>query len=73
MNWKGVPLVSYGVILNLISGVRTKTGLKISAKMDRRRYETGKKITDAEFKKKKSASPLMISIPTGITQSTRMW
>ena len=51
MNWKGVPLVSYGVILNLISGVRTKTGLKISAKMDRRRYETGKKITDAEFKK----------------------
>ena len=51
MNWKGVPLVSYGVILNLISGVRTKTGLKISAKMDRRRYETGKKIADEEFKK----------------------
>lgn len=47
-----MPLVSHGIILNPISDVITKTGLKISARMDWRRYENGKKITDAEFKKK---------------------
>ena len=51
MNWKGVPLISYAIVLNLISSVKTKTGLRISAKMDRRKYKSGKKITDEEFGK----------------------
>ncbi|MBX8636122.1 MAG: ISAzo13 family transposase [Thermoplasmata archaeon] len=51
MNWKGKPLISYAVIINLIKATETESGLKISAKMDRRGYETGKKISDDEFKK----------------------
>ena len=51
MNWKGKPLISYAVIINLIKATETESGLKISAKMDRRRYETGRKISDNEFRK----------------------
>lgn len=51
MNWKGKPLVSYETIISLIRGTRTKSGLKITARMDRKRYETGRKISDDEFAK----------------------
>ena len=51
MNWRRVPLVSYEVVSDPISGVKTKTGLKISAKMDRMGYKASKKITDDEFQK----------------------
>jgi hypothetical protein len=51
MNWKGKPLVSYEVIINLIRGTKTKKGLRIRAKLDKRKYEKGKKISEEEFKK----------------------
>lgn len=51
MNWKGKPLRTYEIILNLIQNTTTKTGLKIDAKIDKRTYETGKKITKEEFGK----------------------
>jgi len=44
MNWKGKPLRSYEMILNLIEGTKTKKGLKIKAKIDKNVYEVGKKI-----------------------------
>ncbi len=56
INWKGKPLISYAAIINLIRGTKTETGLKISAKMDRREYVTGRKIADAEFGKIKIIS-----------------
>ncbi len=56
MNWKGKPLVSYEVIINLIKGTRTKSGLKISAKMDKQKYEKGRKILEEEFDKIKLVS-----------------
>jgi transposase len=40
-NWRGRPLVSYQTIVDLIAKTRTKTGLKIKAKLTRRRYPTG--------------------------------
>lgn len=49
MNWRGQPLVSYETVVNLISGTRTKTGLRIKTKLDRGEYETGKKISDADM------------------------
>lgn len=49
MNWKGKPLRTYEIILNLIEGTRTKTGLKITAKFDKHEYKTGIKILDEEF------------------------
>jgi hypothetical protein len=45
-NWRGRPLVSHEVIVNLIGNTTTHTGLHIRAALDTNRYETGKKITD---------------------------
>lgn len=51
MNWKGKPLRNYEIILNLIEGTKTKKGLKIKAKMDKKIYELGKKILEKELEK----------------------
>lgn len=51
MNWRGKPLVSYEVIISLIQGTKTEKGLKIKAKIDKRKYRKGKKILEMEFKK----------------------
>ena len=45
-NWRGRPLVSHEVIVNLIGNTTTQTGLHIRAALDPNRYETGKKITN---------------------------
>jgi hypothetical protein len=50
INWKGRPLLSYEVIVNLIASTRTKTGLKVYAVVDDRKYKLKKKITDREMK-----------------------
>lgn len=49
LNWKGQPLVSYETVVNLIGSTRTKTGLKVTAKLDRAEYEAGVKISDKEM------------------------
>jgi hypothetical protein len=48
-NWRGRPLVSHEVIVNLIANTTTRSGLKIRAELDRGKYPTGIKITDAEL------------------------
>jgi hypothetical protein len=48
-NWRGQPLVSHDVIVNLIAHTTTKTGLKIRAALDRGRYPTGVTIADQEL------------------------
>ena len=48
-NWRGRPLVSHDVIVNLIANTTTQAGLKIRAELDRGTYPTGIKITDAEL------------------------
>ena len=37
-NWRGKPLVSHEVIVNLISATTTQTGLKVRAKLDTNSY-----------------------------------
>ena len=49
-NWRGRPLTSYEVIVNLIANTTTKTELKIQAALDNREYPTGIKITDEQMK-----------------------
>lgn len=49
MNWQGEPLVTYETVLNLISGTKTSTGLRIKARLDARHYETGVEISDAQM------------------------
>ena len=48
-NWRGRPLVSRAVVVNLIGSTRTKTGLRIQAELDTNRYEQGIKVTDDEM------------------------
>lgn len=48
-NWRGRPLVSHEVIVNLIGSTRTDTGLKVKAKLSRKKYQTGIKVKDADF------------------------
>ena len=48
-NWRGRPLVSHEVIVNLIANTTTQEGLKIRAELDRGTYPTGIRITDAEL------------------------
>lgn len=49
-NWRGRPLMSYGVIVNLIANTTTEAGLKINAALDESQYPTGIKVTDKEMK-----------------------
>jgi hypothetical protein len=48
-NWRGEPLVSREVVVNLIANTRTRTGLTIRAALDKHSYQTGKKVTDQEL------------------------
>lgn len=48
-NWRGKPLVSHEVIVNLIGNTTTNKGLKIEARLDTKKYETGKKISKKEI------------------------
>ena len=48
-NWRGRPLTSYEVIVNLIGSTTTKTGLTVRAALDTSAYETGIEVSDAEL------------------------
>ena len=48
-NWRGRPLVSHEVILNLIAATTTQKGLKIQAELDQGLYPTGVKVSDEEL------------------------
>jgi transposase len=49
MNWRGRPLISHEVILQLISATTTRTGLQVRAELDRGEYPTQVKVSDAEL------------------------
>ena len=49
MNWRGKPLVSHEVIVNLIAATTTRTGLTVQAALDTDPYPKGIKITDADM------------------------
>lgn len=48
-NWRGRPLVSRGVIVNLIGHVRTASGLRVKAALDTNSYPEGIKVSDEEL------------------------
>ena len=48
-HWSGQPLESYEAIINLIGATTTKKGLKVKAKLDKRKYKPGRKISDDDF------------------------
>jgi hypothetical protein len=50
INWRGRPLRSYETVINLISNTTNRGGLVVRARLDRRRYPIGKKVSAAELK-----------------------
>jgi len=44
-NWRGQPLLSHAVIVNLIAATTTRTGLRVRARLDTTRYPSGLKVT----------------------------
>jgi hypothetical protein len=48
-NWRGKPLISHEVIINLIAGTTTTTGLKVYAQLDDREYSTGVAVSDQQL------------------------
>lgn len=49
INWRGKPLTSFEVIVNLIASTKTETGLRVKSALDCRLYPKGIKITNKEM------------------------
>ena len=50
-NWRGEPLRDYETIVNLIARTTTAKGLRVSCRLDRRRYATGRRVSDEEMQR----------------------
>jgi transposase len=48
-NWRGKPLISHEVIINLIAATSTRTGLKVYARLDKRPYPKKLAVTDEQL------------------------
>jgi len=51
LNWRGKPLISHEVVVNLIGNTTNQKGLRIQAELDTAAYPTGLKVTDEDFSK----------------------
>ena len=51
MNWRGRPLVSHQVIVELIAATRTATGLEVEARLDPGSYPTKVKVTKQQMER----------------------
>ncbi len=48
-NWRAKPLVSYRVIVDLISATTTKTGLSVRCELDTKAYPKGIRVSDEDM------------------------
>jgi Rhodopirellula transposase DDE domain len=48
-NWRGKPLISHEVIINLIAATTTATGLAVKSKLDTNTYPAGLKVSDQQM------------------------
>jgi transposase len=53
MNWRGKPLISHEVVVNLIGATKTRTGLRVKSGLDQNLYPTGVKVSNEEMAKLK--------------------
>ena len=49
-NWRGEPLRDYETIVKLIAKTTTAKGLRVTCRLDRRKYPSGRKVSDEEMK-----------------------
>lgn len=59
MNWRGRPLTSHEVIINLIAGTTTRKGLKVHAELDDSLYPAGIKVSDGEWNYRIDPCPIV--------------
>jgi len=50
MNWRGKPLTSHEVMVELIAATTNRTGLKVHASIDRNIYPAGTKVSDKQMR-----------------------
>jgi transposase len=48
-NWRGKPLRTFETVVELIGNTHTEKGLRVRAKLDKRKYPTGIDVTDEEM------------------------
>jgi hypothetical protein len=48
-NWRGKPLLTHEVVVQLIAATKTRKGLTVQCRLDRNAYEKGIKVSDAEM------------------------
>ena len=48
-NWRGKPLISHEVVVNLIAATTTRTGLKVRSALDHNDYAAGRSVSDAQM------------------------
>lgn len=48
-NWRGRPLISHEVIVNLIASTKNRKGLTVQCQLDKNHYEKGIKVSDTEI------------------------
>jgi hypothetical protein len=49
-NWRGEPLRDYETIINLIAATTTAKGLKVTCRLDRRKYPTGRAVSNQQMR-----------------------
>ena len=49
INWRAKPLISLEVVIELLNHTTTKSGLKVTAMIDKNIYKTGIKVTDKQL------------------------
>jgi hypothetical protein len=50
-NWRGKPLASFETVVNLIGSTRTRKGLRVKARLDKKHYPTGVEIKKTDMKR----------------------
>jgi hypothetical protein len=48
-NWRGEPLRDYQTVVGLIASTTTAKGLKVTCRLDRRKYTVGRKVTEDQM------------------------
>ena len=50
-NWRGQPLRDYETVVHLIAKTTTAKGLKVTCRLDRRKYPPGREVSDEEMQR----------------------
>jgi len=48
-NWRGVPLATHQVAVNLVNSTPTEEGLEVHCRLDSNEYPKGRQISEAEM------------------------